>query len=436
MLETPQITCILHSSKAYYAANTRNQERKREPVVHCRTAQARKGRGFSRAKMIQPVPLFSDLAPPVARAVGLFRSVKPGARGQRLDVVCATADLEFRFVGPSLLGVDDMRVLQSIVALAGQQNHTPRRRLGAVGEDRAEGNRLLLPGTFEVHTAYDELARTIGYVASGSSADVTIRNALERLFAVSVLSGPAGSENARPRDAGHLLEPLPDTNARSGVHVRLCPLLASSVLSGPGAAVRVDLAEARKLKTDIARLLHTQLSWVGPGEVGIVGLDALIQYVYGIAAVTDATWRQRKVRAKAGLNELVQTLGWRVSPARDGYAISRPAAPPGPSHRKPLEQILAAIPAVQGREGARPYTPQSPAEQAAYDLGARGAEVMESERLLFEAWMAGHCWAVCGTWTGKTYVGENERDGWPDSQVMRTRQLWATWRDGRALARA
>lgn len=73
-------------------------------------------------------------------------------------------------------------------------------------------------------------------------------------------------------------------------------------------------------------------------------------------------------------------------------------------------------------------------KEAAYAMGAQGGPVVEHERLLFEAWMAGHCWAVEGVWNGTTYLGENEGVDYVCPGAMRTRQLWAAWRDRAALA--
>lgn len=73
-------------------------------------------------------------------------------------------------------------------------------------------------------------------------------------------------------------------------------------------------------------------------------------------------------------------------------------------------------------------------EDAAYQMGATGADPSEHERLLFEAWMRGHCWSVCGEWNGKTYVAANEGGKHVDHSAMLTRQLWAAWRDRAALA--
>lgn len=81
-------------------------------------------------------------------------------------------------------------------------------------------------------------------------------------------------------------------------------------------------------------------------------------------------------------------------------------------------------------------TPQIPAptEQQAYDMGAKGAPATDAERLLFEAWMRGHCWALCATWDGKCYRSDSEQNGNIDPRAMNTRQLWAAWRDRAALS--
>lgn len=68
-------------------------------------------------------------------------------------------------------------------------------------------------------------------------------------------------------------------------------------------------------------------------------------------------------------------------------------------------------------------------------MGATGGQAHDGERLAFEAWMAGHCWALCATWDGKQYRSDAEQGGNVDLHAMRTRQLWAAWRDRAALAR-
>jgi hypothetical protein len=73
-------------------------------------------------------------------------------------------------------------------------------------------------------------------------------------------------------------------------------------------------------------------------------------------------------------------------------------------------------------------------EDDAYNMGAKGAPPTEAERLLFEAWMRGHCWAVEGDWNGKQYIHTAEADGFIHGGAMSTRRLWAAWRDRAALS--
>ena len=75
-------------------------------------------------------------------------------------------------------------------------------------------------------------------------------------------------------------------------------------------------------------------------------------------------------------------------------------------------------------------------EQQAHDIGAKGAEPTEAERMLFEAWMRGHCWALSATWTDGHYSSDAEQGSNFDPHAMRTRGLWAAWRDRAALGNA
>ena len=75
-----------------------------------------------------------------------------------------------------------------------------------------------------------------------------------------------------------------------------------------------------------------------------------------------------------------------------------------------------------------PITPE-----AAYDMGSKGAEPTEQERLLFEEWMRGHCWALCAHWDGKQYASDEETNGMVSMQAMVTRRLFGAWRDRAAL---
>ena len=75
----------------------------------------------------------------------------------------------------------------------------------------------------------------------------------------------------------------------------------------------------------------------------------------------------------------------------------------------------------------------TPSIEDAYALGAKGGPVVEAERLAFEAWMRGHCWALKASWDGATYRGTAEHGNYICPHAIQIRQLWAAWRDRSAL---
>lgn len=109
----------------------------------------------------------------------------------------------------------------------------------------------------------------------------------------------------------------------------------------------------------------------------------------------------------------------------------------GPILHASMEEVRkqsgAWTPLYAAPPSAAPATPKPLTEEAAYEMGAAGAPPTESERLLFEAWMRGHCWALCATWDGKQYRSDAEQGGDVDPRAMATRRIWAAWRDRAAL---
>lgn len=100
----------------------------------------------------------------------------------------------------------------------------------------------------------------------------------------------------------------------------------------------------------------------------------------------------------------------------------------GEDHLDPLFARSAPSAAPEREEGGAPHVDD------AYYMGATGGEATDGERLAFESWMRGHCWALCATWNGTAYRSDAEQGGNIDPRAMRTRQLWAAWRDRAALA--
>ena len=79
---------------------------------------------------------------------------------------------------------------------------------------------------------------------------------------------------------------------------------------------------------------------------------------------------------------------------------------------------------------------KSPSIAAAKKMGESGSPVVPEERLAFEAWMQGHCWALGAEWTGSGYRASCETGTYIDPQAMCTRMMWAAWRDRAALSLA
>lgn len=78
---------------------------------------------------------------------------------------------------------------------------------------------------------------------------------------------------------------------------------------------------------------------------------------------------------------------------------------------------------------------KAPSIEAAHKMGEEGGPAVEEERLAFEAWMDGHCWALCAEWNGTAYVEMCEIGDFISPNATHTRGLWAAWRDRAALAR-
>ena len=77
---------------------------------------------------------------------------------------------------------------------------------------------------------------------------------------------------------------------------------------------------------------------------------------------------------------------------------------------------------------------KAPDIESARKIGEEGGPAVEAERLAFEAWMDGHCWALCAEWNGTAYVEMCEIGDFISPNATHTRGLWAAWRDRAALA--
>ena len=268
-------------------------------------------------------------------APGLFRSLAPGDRKRlKLDVTYQFSDderLEFRGFDP--LGVLEMRVLQGIVAMAGPEG------LLLEDEDKASsgGKQLMLalfepsdslmqtarekPTSLIVKDSLRRLAREIGMEEGGKNLKL-IREAIRRLFGVTVFVCQG------KREVGtRLLSSYASDEHTGDLFVALNPRLAAAIL-GRVPHARIDLAEARALGSDPARLIHQRLSgWIDPGKSGEATAETLAGYVWPDEAPTERAARARMTKARKAVEE-IRSIGWRVDETRkDCWRFIRPKLP-------------------------------------------------------------------------------------------------------------
>lgn len=258
-------------------------------------------------------------------APGLFRSLKRGERKkQKLDITYSYGEGESaRFIGFEPLGVDDMRILQGLVALAGPGGliltADPK-------SDMARQLRMFLDTKFDaesqdgvvVRARMTKLLAEIGLTDTGDNIK-SLRASLLRMSNVTVLV-TKGTRQA----SFHLLSYDFD-EADGRLFVALNPRITEAVL-GRRSYARIELSEVRQLGTDPARLVHQRLcGWIDPGKSGRAELDTLCGYVWPDPANMEAMKKRRQAIRRA-LTEL-EAVGWTVNEyVRTKFSISRPDA--------------------------------------------------------------------------------------------------------------
>jgi hypothetical protein len=262
-------------------------------------------------------------------APGLFRSLKPGDRKKlKLDVIYRYGeDEQIEFKGPEPLGVDDLRILQGLVAMGGPGGIILSPEPTADGPKQL---RLFLEPKWAavekdalvVKGSYRNLANEIGYTdIDGGDVFRRIRTCIERLWMVSIIV-----QNGKQRMGFKLLSQYASDEKDGKLFVALNPRIAEAIL-GYRPYTYIDMHEVRALQSDPTRLIHQRLSgWIDPGKTGRVTIETLVSYVLGDKPnpVSDRGERKRKSKATKALCFL-KTIGWKIDEYSSGkFAISRP----------------------------------------------------------------------------------------------------------------
>ena len=292
------------------------------------------------------LPEFAALDPDCALAPGLFRSLPKGAaaRKHRLEVVYKSGvdGSRITFLSPDLLGADDMRVLQGIMALVTRE----AAREGALQLNEppdAEGTQLVLGFepkddlqnhvALRINGSFRAVARAVGLDPESGGNLKKIQASIRRLCMVGVLVDGPGF-----RGAIHFMAGLWSKNLTGGgsgdLKMAVNPRLADIALAGLGELqvkyIRIDLEEVRALRTDAARLIHQRVcAFVNPGATGKVRIDTLCGYVWADDAPTKRALRWRRAAVRRSLRELEGfERPWTVREYDRGkFEIERPGRP-------------------------------------------------------------------------------------------------------------
>jgi hypothetical protein len=257
-------------------------------------------------------------------ADGLFKSL-PKRERPKLDVYHETKDYRVRFVGFEALGADDLRVLQTLVAIASKRNNRmvlTNQPETPIGQELYK--LLWIKGdhmdSVVIELSVRRILNEMGERVSGKRASL-LKNSLLRMSNVTV-----AVEGHRHMATFHLLRFALDKHAE-GLYIVLNPLIASAVLGKGNGYVHIDMDEVRAIKSDPARLIHQHLcGWLDPGKEGTIGIDQLLVYVWGHHETHDRRiLGKRRTRIQQALHE-IKALGWDVVElkAERKYSIRRP----------------------------------------------------------------------------------------------------------------
>jgi len=237
-----------------------------------------------------------------------------------------------RFMCFQQLGVEDLRFLQVIVAMSGangllltpEPSTTIGQQLRLLMEcelDAIEQDAMI------VKESISTLLHEIGLAHSGKNI-AALKASIDRLGQVSVKI----SDGRRTKGgSGYgLLRYMYEEGKRGRVAIAINPRLTEAIL-GQRRYTRIELAEARQIKSDPAALMHQRLcAWIDPGRTGRVDLATLVAYVYpeipGEEITPAAGWK-RVERTRKAIEELAALPGWKIREyVKQRYEISRPDA--------------------------------------------------------------------------------------------------------------
>jgi len=263
----------------------------------------------------------------------MFRSLKKGKRQNNL-VTYQNGKEQIRFACFEALGVEEMKILQAVVALSGpdglildpQPNTSLGTQLRLFMDCKYDA---IAAKTLMVKESMRTLLNELGLTGGDENIKAVLRG-LERMGRVTIdVEGPQGKIGGFSLLSYAWENPQGKRWDKGRMAISVNPMLTQALLAD-GKYVYIDMHEVRTLRGDAAALIHQRLcAWVDPGKTGKVETDTLIAYVYGEVAEksTAAAMQRKRVRVALG-EELAGLPGWKVKEyARDKWAVARPPVP-------------------------------------------------------------------------------------------------------------
>lgn len=263
---------------------------------------------------------------------GLFKSYKRGERNKRnfhcKMVIDESTQTIIEFKGYQPLGVDDLRVLQGLIALSGPNGLV----LEPEPEDGVMQQLRLLLNTKEMAIHEDariakgslnQLCDLIGY-SKGGSTNKRILDCIERLRMVVIFFQTTRNGQVEKKSFNILSHSYSVTSkdaSEGTIMVALNPLIAKSV-AGDSRYVKINLLEVRNLKSDAAFLIHQRLcGWVDSGKSAKIGMEKLSEYVWdNNESISKDGEKYRRKTIRAAMGEL-KNVGWEIKEIKSNDGV-------------------------------------------------------------------------------------------------------------------
>lgn len=267
--------------------------------------------------------LYARHDPELCLAPGLFRSLKRGSRNQKW---CVTYG-EITFCGEESLGVDDLRVLQVLMAIATENYLKFHNPTSPAAKKLIEDLKIEdYSGAIFIESSYAAIARNMGYEKiDGGSRLAAIKNCISRLCKVSMT---VAAENVQHQMISCCVQ-SGEENEKCSLFIAINPRTARVITKEKQKFTRIDMSEVRKLSSDHARLIHQRLcGWINPGKGKTISIEKLCSYVWPDQANNKETMKKRRKKIVECLEQLNTEIGWKthVYSVNDKVEITRPDA--------------------------------------------------------------------------------------------------------------